>query len=226
MTNLFNLFSLDIITLICVAAMVSGVIKGVVGFGMPMIFITFMTIYVDPALALGILILPTLTTNTWQAFRQGSLAAIVEVYEHRWFLGITSVFLLITTQMVPLLSQTLLLICLGLFVIVFASLMLIGWRPGRRNSIGLSIFCALVAGVRGGLSGVWGPPTVVYLSKDSLKKDEQVRTQGVIYGLCSIFLLVVHAQTGIATAPVLALGFLRLYQLSLVNGLVSKYKTV
>ena len=63
MTNIFNLLSLDFIALIRIASMVSGVIKGVVGFGMPMIFITFMTMYVDPALALGILILPTLTTN-------------------------------------------------------------------------------------------------------------------------------------------------------------------
>ena len=67
-------------------------------------------------------------------------------------------------------------------------------------------FCALVAGVGGGLSGVWGPPTVVYLSKDSLKKEAQVCAQGVIYGLCSIFLFLGHVQSGIATAPVLALG--------------------
>ena len=80
MTNIFDLFSLDFIILICVAAMVSGLIKGVVGFGMPMVYITFMTMYVDPALALGILILPTLTTNAWQACRQGTSAAIVELY--------------------------------------------------------------------------------------------------------------------------------------------------
>ena len=55
--------------------MVSGVIKGVVGFGMPMILITFMTMYVNPALALGILILPTLTTNAWQACRHADMQA-------------------------------------------------------------------------------------------------------------------------------------------------------
>ena len=69
MTNIFNLLSLDFIALIRIASMVSGVIKGVVGFGMPVIFFTFMTMYVDPALALGILILSTLTTNAWQACR-------------------------------------------------------------------------------------------------------------------------------------------------------------
>ena len=59
----------------------------------------------------------------------------------------------------------------------------------------------------GGLSGIWGPPTVVYLSKDTLKNEAQVRAQVVIYGLCSIFLLLSHAQSGIAAVPVLALGF-------------------
>ena len=147
MTNIFGLFSLDFFALICIASTVSGVIKGVVGFGMPMIFITFMTMYVDPALALGILILPTLTTNAWQACRQGTSAAIVSLYEHRWFLGITSVSLLITTQMVPLLSQTLFFICLGLFVIGLVTLMLIGWRPWRLNNIGLSIFALQLQGL-------------------------------------------------------------------------------
>ena len=206
MTIIFSLFSLDLLILISITAMISGVVKGIVGFGMPMIFITSMTIFVDPTLALGILILPTLITNTWQAVRQGVYAAFETLYTQRWFLGLICVVLLIATQMVPLLSQTIFFLWLGLLVVIFASLMLIGWRPKGYNSWVLSISCAVAAGIGGGLSGVWGPPTVMYLSQQNLEKQVQVRAQGVIYGLSAILLLLGHSKSGIVTGPVIALG--------------------
>jgi uncharacterized membrane protein YfcA len=46
----------------------------------------------------------------------------------------------------------------------------------------------------------------MYLSKQNLEKQEQVRAQGVIYGLSAILLLLGHSKSGIVTGPVLALG--------------------
>jgi uncharacterized membrane protein YfcA len=206
MNEIFSLFSPNILMLIAITATVSGMIKGIVGFGMPMIFITSMTIFIDPNMALGILILPTLIANAWQAGRQGAYAALETLYNQRWFLALACLVLLIATQMVPLLSQTLFFLCLGVLVVIFASLMLSGWQPKGHNRQILSICCAIAAGLGGGLSGVWGPPTVMYLSKQNLEKQEQVRAQGVIYGLSAILLLLGHSKSGIVTGPVLALG--------------------
>ena len=192
--------------LITIIALFSGLVKGIVGFGMPMILITGMTVFMSPDMALGILILPTLIANGWQACRQGFTAAYQVIFDHRWFLGAGGVLLLITTQLVPLLSQSLFFLCLGIFVVGFASLMLSGWQPKGRSRAGLSIGCALVAGIGGGLSGVWGPQTVMYLSTQNLEKKAQMRTQGVIYGLGAILLLIGHLKSGIATLPVLSLG--------------------
>jgi len=75
MTDILSLYTLDLLLLIAVTAVIAGMVKGIVGFAMPMIFITGMTIFVAPDLALGILILPTLVTNGWQAGRQGFSAA-------------------------------------------------------------------------------------------------------------------------------------------------------
>lgn len=85
MNEIFSLFSPNILMLIAITATVSGMIKGIVGFGMPMIFITSMTIFIDPNMALGILILPTLIANAWQAGRQGAYAALETLYNQRWF---------------------------------------------------------------------------------------------------------------------------------------------
>ena len=76
MTPTLSLITTDLLFLIAATAVIAGMVKGIVGFAMPMIFITGMTIFVGPDLALGILILPTLVTNVWQAGRQGFTAAL------------------------------------------------------------------------------------------------------------------------------------------------------
>ena len=206
MTPTLSLITTDLLFLIAATAVIAGMVKGIVGFAMPMIFITGMTIFVGPDLALGILILPTLVTNGWQAGRQGFTAALKSLYDHRWFLSLGYGVLLVTTQLVPLLSQDLFFLCLGILVVGFASLMLSGWKPQGRSGAGLSFVCAVIAGIGGGISGVWGPPTVMYLSTYQLEKQAQMRAQGVIYGLGAVLLLFGHLGSGIATPQALSLG--------------------
>ena len=52
----------------------------------------------------------------------------------------------------------------------------------------------------GGLSGIWGPPTVLYLTAIATEKSEQIRVQGVVYGLGAVVLIVAHVWSGILYA--------------------------
>jgi len=59
----------------------------------------------------------------------------------------------------------------------------------------------------GGLSGVWGPPTVAYLTALGTDKRASMRIQGVIYGTGSVVLSAAHLNSGVlnaATLPVSA----------------------
>lgn len=71
MTAVFSV--LDPLTLlICLAvAMLAGVVKGMVGFAMPMILVSALSSFLTPELALAGLILPTVVTNGFQELRQG-----------------------------------------------------------------------------------------------------------------------------------------------------------
>jgi hypothetical protein len=51
--------------------------------------------------------------------------------------------------------------------------------------------------VLGGLTGTWGPPTVLYLIALETPKAKQILVQGVVYGLGSVSLLVGHVQSGV-----------------------------
>lgn len=182
----------------CAVALVAGVVKGVVGFAMPMIMISGLSSMLAPELALAGLILPTLVTNGMQALRQGPQAALHSVRRFRWFLIVGLVMLLLSSQLVAVLPGPILLIVIGAPLLVFAAMQLAGWTPRlARASLRLELGIGAVAGFIGGLSGVWGPPVVAYLTALDTEKREQIRVQGVIYGLGAVALTGAHLVSGV-----------------------------
>ena len=181
-------------------AVVAGLIKGMVGFAMPMVLVSGLSTFLPPELALAGLILPTVVTNLWQALRQGWRAAMESVKRFRVFLLVGFVFLVISAQMVRILSPSAFLLMLGVPITFFAIIQLLGVRmtlaaPSRWIEAAVAAF----AGFIGGMSGVWGPPTVLYLTALETPKREQMRIQGVIYGMGAMALLGAHVTSGILT---------------------------
>ena len=58
-----------------------------------------------------------------------------------------------------------------------------------------------IGGLYGGISGVWGPPLLVYLLSVGTGKVETVRVQGVIFLLGAVTLLGAHLGTGVMDGP-------------------------
>ncbi|MBC6407989.1 MAG: sulfite exporter TauE/SafE family protein [Rhodobacteraceae bacterium] len=181
-------------------AVLAGMVKGMVGFAMPMVLISGLTTFLSPELALAGLILPTLVTNGMQALRQGVEAAIASVQKYSVFLGVGLVFLLCSAQLVRVLPQETLLLAIGVPITGFALLQLSGWQLViRKKSLRVEAGIGAFAGFVGGLSGVWGPPTVAYLTAMNTPKEEQMRVQGVIYGLGAVALVFAHIGSGVLT---------------------------
>ncbi len=183
----------------CVAiAFFAGMVKGVVGFAMPMIMVSGLGSLVTPELALGGLILPTLLTNGWQALRQGVGEALGSVWQFRLFLGVGLVGLVVSAQMVRFLDVPVMLLLIGGPVTVFVLLQLLGWTPRlQRRTAGVEAAVGGFAGLIGGFSGVWGPPTVLYLTALDTPKRDHIRIQGVIYGLGALALFFAHIASGV-----------------------------
>lgn len=197
----------DILALAAAVAAFAGFVKGLVGFGLPMLMFSGLGMFLPIETALAVLILPTLLTNGAQALREGWRAAWRTICRFRIFLSVGFVFLLVGAQLVAALPERLLFLTIGGAVTVFALLLLVRPRfrvpEGRRAPA--EVLAAAIAGVVGGMSGVWGPPTVAYLTAMNTPKQDQVRAQGVIYGLGAVALLGAHMRTGIvsgATVPI------------------------
>ena len=189
-------------------ALLAGFIKGAVGFAMPMIMISGLSTVVSAEAALAALILPTFLTNFLQAFRQGWRAAFDMVCQFRAFLIVGFICLVGAAQLVPVIPQSQMFLILGGAVTFFAVILLSGIRfniPPQKRTI-TEVGVAVFAGLTGGISGIWGPPTVAYLTAINTPKTEQVRAQGVIYGLGALALLGAHTKTGVISSDTLPLS--------------------
>lgn len=190
------------------AAFLAGFVKGTVGFALPMIMISILASILPPEQALAALILPVLLTNMWQALRNGMAAALASARIHWRFLAIVGTGIALSAQLVTLLPAAVLFLVLGVPVVGFALAQLAGWtlhiaaRHRRRAELGIGA----VAGIIGGLSGVWGPPTVMYLTALNTPKVEQMRVQGVVFGIGSVVLTLAHLKSGVLNAQTLPLS--------------------
>ncbi|MDT8854513.1 sulfite exporter TauE/SafE family protein [Paracoccaceae bacterium Fryx2] len=183
----------------------SGFVKGAVGFAMPMIMISAFSSFLPPEVALAGLILPTLVTNISQAFRQGAAAAWAAVRTYWRMITGTVVFIMVSAQFVRDIPQDVFLLLLGLPITAFAALQLAGRQLALRLEHRTRAEWALgvVGGLYGGLSGVWGPPVLVYLLSIGADKRESIRVQGVIFLIGATVLLLAHLQSGVMNAATL-----------------------
>ncbi len=184
----------------------AGFVKGAVGFAMPLIMISAFSAFLPPDVALAGLILPTLVTNIAQAFRQGWAPAVRTAVTYRRFLAGTVVFIAVSAQLFALIPPTAYLLLLGVPVTAFAAVQLLGvplalpLRHRARAEWGLGV----VGGLYGGVSGIWGPPLLVFLLSTGVGKAEMVRAQGVVFLIGAVVLLMAHLGTGLASGDRLA----------------------
>ncbi|HHB80920.1 MAG TPA: sulfite exporter TauE/SafE family protein [Aliiroseovarius sp.] len=192
--------------------LVAGFVKGAVGFAMPMIMISGMGSFIPAETALAALIVPTVATNAFQAVRGGWRAVRDGVWRYRRYLSTMLLLIALSSQLVSVLPQAVLLLVLGVPVVLFTLVQLAGWRltipPARRNGAELGV--GAIAGALGGVSGVWGPPTVMFLTAINAPRNEQMRVQGVIYGLGAVVLFLSHLKSGVLNAHTVPLSIVML----------------
>jgi uncharacterized membrane protein YfcA len=155
-------------------------------------------------------ILPALFSNVLQVTRHSRTDIWDAVQEHRRYILIVCVMILIVAQFVTRVPEKAFYLILGLPVVALSLIQLLGVRfrisPDRRRVAEWSV--GGLAGTMGGFTGTWGPPTVLYLIALETPKARQMLVQGVVYSLGSVSLLAGHIQSGVfttSTAPFSAL---------------------
>ncbi|TDL90629.1 sulfite exporter TauE/SafE family protein [Meridianimarinicoccus aquatilis] len=202
------LLPLPIIVAVVAVTLIASFVKGAVGFAMPMIMMSGLASVMPAERALATLIIPTLMANLWQTLRGGLPQARQVVREFWRYLLVVLVFIALAAQLVTSLPPGVMYLVIGIPIIVFSLVQIAGWKPripphGRWLA---DVGIGLLAGFMGGLSGVWGPPTVLYLLAIEAPKKDAISVQGVVYGAGSLVLMLAHIRSGVLSAETAPLG--------------------
>lgn len=201
----------------------AGFVKGAIGFAMPIIMVSALGSFLSAQQALAAVILPVLITNIHQALRVGWRPARDAVVKYRWHIGSVLLMIPVSAGLATVVPQWLMYALLGAPITLYAVWQLLGrsmaipMQHHRRAEIGTGI----IGGLYGGISGIWGPPLIVFLLSTGVPKDEQMRVQGVVFFLGAAVLSVAHVQTGVLNAD--SLPFSALLVIPAIIGMALGY---
>ena len=173
-----------------VAFIVAGFVKGVLGFGFPIIALIILTLSIGLLDALAIVVIPTLVTNLWQALSGGYLKIILGRM-WRYFL-IAVVFIWIASYYLTLVDIDWLTMLLGTVLFFFALSRLLDFHitvPSRYESA-LAVPLGAVNGILTGLTGSFMVPSVLYMQAIGFRGDLLVQAMGVFFSISAFTLAV------------------------------------
>jgi uncharacterized membrane protein YfcA len=202
----FDLMPLWAFAVACGVTLLGGFVKGAVGFAMPLVMISGLSLFLEPLVALAGVILPTVLSNLLQVMRFSWAQARDALMGFWRYILMVCVMVIVSAQFVVAIPTSTFFLVLGVPTVILPTIQLLGvkfqiapaWRHPSEWGVGF------LSGSIGGLTGTWGPPTVLYLIALNTPKAKQMLVQGVVYGLGSISLLAGHLQSGVlntVTAP-------------------------
>ena len=159
----------------------AGFVKGMVGLGLPTVSLGLLSLFSDLPTAMGLLVIPSLITNLWQALGGGNL---VRLFSRLWiFFLIAVVMVHVGAQFFSMVETTLLQRGLGALLILYAILGLIGktLHLTQRQEIVLGPICGAVNGLLTGLTGTIFVPGVMFLQAIGLSRNMLVQAMGILF---------------------------------------------
>lgn len=166
--------------------LLAGTVKGVVGFGLPLVSITLLTPFYGLVDAIAIMLLPAVVTNFWQAFSGGTL---IVSWRRLWSLYVFGAMsTVLAASVLVQIDAYWPTVLLGGVILAYSLVGLTAWqppKPGVRETW-LSPVTGVVTGLITGLTGVLVFPLAVYFQ--SLDLDRRVLFQAL-----GIYLLLANA---------------------------------
>lgn len=190
-------WTLTVMVIAAAGLFAGGLSKGATGIGLPPIATPIIAMVTDVPTAVGLMAVPIVISNGWQAVSGGLLFASARRF--RMVLAAIPPGVCVGGMVLSLSDPELLFALLGVIVVVFAILSLN--RPGLRLPEGmesrLAVPVGLAAGLVGGLSSLFAPVLASFMLSLRLKPDEFVSGIGLMFFTGGVTLTVVTAWFGL-----------------------------
>lgn len=168
--------------------LIAGVVKGVVGMGLPTIAIGLLAVVMAPVQATALLLVPSMVTNLWQLLAGPSPWALCR----RVWPIMAALFLgtLFTSQWLVKSASGWIPAALGIILIAYGLLGLFSVRftVARSAEPVLSPVIGLITGLIAGLTGVFAIPAVPYLQALGLQKEDLIQSLGFSFTVATVAL--------------------------------------
>ena len=155
--------SIDVFLITGAVFLLGGVVKGTVGFGLPLVSITLLTPFYGLVDAIALMVIPAVMTNLWQAVTGGQFMAACRRLWPLYLAGTVSTALF--ANVLLQIHSRWPTILLGAVIVIYSISGLLAWRlaaPGR-NERWLAPVTGLITGFFTGLTGVLVFPLNAYL---------------------------------------------------------------
>ena len=180
----------DSIAIVSAIFLVAGLVKGIVGMGLPTVSLGLLALAFGPKEAIALMLVPSLMTNIWQGVIGGTLVVLLK---RLWsLLAMVCIGVWFGAGILERADAALVSGGLGLIICVYAVISLFTPQvrsPGHREKW-LSPIMGGVNGILTGLTGTFVIPGVPYLQALGLDRIAVVQAMGILFTVSTIALAV------------------------------------
>lgn len=182
---------------------VSGIVKGMSGTGLPLVGIPLMTLIVPMPLAVSLITVPLVTTNLMQAATSTMLKPAWRAY---WPMMLTlPVGTFIGTYLLAHAQPGLVERFTGTVVVLFVIYMILGGQTRIAPSLRIVVIpvAGILAGIVGGMTGIFAPPLLLLLLSMREPKELFLAILALSYIIAGMALAIFLAGFSLMTGPIL-----------------------
>jgi uncharacterized membrane protein YfcA len=195
--------------------LLAGLVKGVIGMGLPTVAMGLLAVALPPAEAAALLVIPSLVTNVWQLLAGPSFGTLAR---RLWPMMVGVVAGTVAGAGVLAGDRASIAgVGLGIALVLYAIVGLAGLKMSvpRRHEPWLASAIGVTTGLVTGATGVFVIPAVPYLQAIGLERDDLIQALGLSFTVSTIVLAI-----GLLRVDAFHAGSLWLSLLALIPALV------
>ncbi len=166
----------------CAAAILfGGIVKGTLGFGLPLFAVPIMSLMIGSTQAIALVAVPVLVSNIWQAWQEASWKASLKRF---WPLMLTQAIMTVFAVHWTLsfsVKQLNMLVAFAVVLAVVSMLFKPSFKIPPQKERWVGALVGTLSGALGGVSSLMGPILISYMMSLKLQRDEFVGCISVIY---------------------------------------------
>lgn len=190
------------LSFIAVVFLLAGLVKGMIGLGLPAVSMGLLTMMISPFQAASLLIVPSMVTNIWQLFAEGQ---VLRVLQRFWSL-LLGIIIGSIWSIFPRLGQT----DFNSEALLGGMLLLYGlYGLAANQTPNLSRYATVLSPLMGYLggaltvaTGVVVIPVVPYLQSLHLQRDDLVQSLGMAFTVSTACLAIFLQQNPVDRLPI------------------------